>query len=297
VLQLADRVSVLRVPGRGEGSWARAVERAVAPGAGPQFNPEHVEALAAALARPDFPSAAAEPGDADLRDDPAFGGAVLAEADLRGLAHLFWQLVDFRSRFTATHTAGVAAVAAYLAPLAGIAGAAARRVSIAAGLHDLGKLAVPSEMLEKEQALTVDEAATLRRHPLNGWRILQHVAGLEDVNRWANFHHERLDGQGYPFRLAAAELPLESRIVAVADIFTALTEERPYRRGMSGREATRILADMADGGAIDGDLVALVARNRAEAAVVRRLAQEGAAGRYLSFRESAAPGAHRESAA
>ena len=64
---------------------------------------------------------------------------------------------------------------------------------------------------------------------------------MEEINQWANYHHERLDGLGYPFRLPAAQIPLESRIVAVADVFTALTEERPYRRGMSGREAAGIL--------------------------------------------------------
>ena len=89
---------------------------------------------------------------------------------------------------------------------------------------------------------------------------------------------------GYPFRLSAAQIPLESRIVAVADVFTALTEERPYRRGMSGREAAGILGDMADDGALDHDVVALMSRNRDEAAEIRRLAQEGAAGRYIAFR-------------
>ena len=73
----------------------------------------------------------------------------------------------------------------------------------------------------------------------------------------------------------------------MADVFTALTEERPYRRGMSGREAAGILGSMAAGGALDPDVVALVARNRGEAAVIRRLAQEGASGRYLAFREQA----------
>jgi HD-GYP domain-containing protein (c-di-GMP phosphodiesterase class II) len=256
-------------------------------GSGSLFKPEFVEALAAAAGRPGFWRGVAAAGDDDLRNDPAFGEAVLSESDLRGLAHLLWQIVDFRSRFTATHTSGVAAVAGFLAPLAGVGGAAGRRVAIAAGLHDLGKIAVPSETLDKERPLNREERASLHDHPLHGWRVLGHVPGLEQINTWANFHHERLDGSGYPFHVPAALIPLESRIVAVADVFTALTEERPYRRAMSGREAIGILRDMADGGALDHDVVAAMAVNSEQAAAVRRLAQDGASGRYLAFLEHA----------
>jgi len=266
-------------------------------GSGSRFNPEFVAALAAAASRPGFWTEVAAAGDDDLRNDPAFGEVVLSEADFRGFARVFRQLVDFRSRFTATHSSGVTAVAGFLAPLAGITGAAGRMVAISASLHDLGKLGVPSETLEKETTLTRGEVTTLRGHPLHGWRILDKIAGLEEINKWASYHHERLDGQGYPFRLSAAQLPLESRIVAVADVFTALTEERPYRRGMSGREAVGILGDMADDGALDHDIVALMARNRGEAAEIRRLAQEDASGRYLDFREHASEATCRDTAA
>jgi HD-GYP domain-containing protein (c-di-GMP phosphodiesterase class II) len=209
---------------------------------------------------------------------------------------LFWHLVDYRSRFTATHTSGVAAVAGFLAPLAGVTGAAGRRVAIAAGLHDLGKIAVASETLDKERPLTREERAALHDHPLHGWRILGRVPGLEQINTWANFHHERLDGSGYPFHVPAELIPLESRIVAVADIFTAVTEERPYRRGQSGREAIGILKGMADAGVLDHDVVAATAANREQAVAVRRLAQDGAADRYLSFLENA-PAAQAEHSA
>ena len=139
--------------------------RLVASGSGSLFNPEFVEALAAAAVRPGFWGEVAAPGDDDLREDPAFGEVVLSEADFRGLARLFWQIVDFRSPFTATHTSGVAAVAGFLAPLAGVTGAAGRKVAIAAGLHDLGKLAVPSETLEKERSLSPGEVAIAAQPP------------------------------------------------------------------------------------------------------------------------------------
>jgi response regulator RpfG family c-di-GMP phosphodiesterase len=297
LLHLADRVSVLPVDQSDAAGRGDAVSRLLESGSGSIFKPEYVEAFETAAARPGFWREAAATGDEDLRKDPAFDDVLLSESDFRALAHLFWQIVDFRSPFTATHTSGVTAVAGFLAPLAGVTGAAGRMVAIAAGLHDLGKLAVPSETLEKERALSQEEVAALRSHPLHGWRVLNKIAGLEDVNKWANYHHERLDGQGYPFGLTAAQIPLESRIVAVADIFTALTEERPYRRGMSGREASGILGAMAEEGALDHDVVALMSHNRGEAAMIRRLAQEGASGRYLAFRERAPDVAHGESAA
>jgi len=288
LLHLADRVGVLAIDRPRTARWGGPVARLVESGSGSIFKPEHVEALEAAADLPGFWTEVAEPGDNDLRSDPAFGEVALSEADFRGLARLFWQIVDFRSPFTATHSSGVTAVAGFLAPLAGFTGAAGRRVAIAAGLHDLGKLAIPGEMLEKEKTLTRAEIDTFRSHPLHGWRILANIAGLEKINAWASFHHERLDGRGYPFGLRGAQLPRESRIVAVADVFTALTEERPYRRGMSGREAAGILGAMAGDGALDPEMVALVARNRREAGVVRQLAQEGASDRYFAFREQGA---------
>lgn len=297
LLHLADRVSVLKIDAAGSPAWDKAVARLVASGSGSRFKPEYVAALQTAAARPGFWPEAAAAGDEDLRKDPSFCGVVLSEADIRSLARLIGQIVDFRSRFTATHTSGVAAVAGFLASLSGVTGAAGRMVAIAAGLHDIGKLAVPSETLEKERALTQQEIVTLRSHPLHGWRILERIPGMEEINRWANYHHERLDGKGYPFRLHAVQLPPESRIVAVADVFTALTEERPYRRGMSGREAANILGRMAEGGALDHDVVGLMARNRGEAALIRRLAQEGASLRYRDFREHAPETASRVSAA
>ena len=297
VLHLADRVSVLPIDWSGSRPVEGAALRPIRDGSGPLFVPSLVEAVEEAAAQPDFLREVGAPGDGDLRDDPVLGGVVLSEADIRGLTRLFCQLVDFRSRFTATHTSGVAAVAGFLAPLAGITGAAARKVAIAAGLHDLGKIGVPRETLEKERPLSDAERGTLHDHPLHGWRILGRIPGMELINTWANFHHERLDGSGYPFHVPGALIPLESRIVAAADVFTALTEERPYRRGMSGREAIGILGAMADDGGLDRDVVATMAANREQAAAVRRLAQEGASERYVSFLEHAPTAWTRHSAA
>jgi len=285
LLHLADRVSVLPIDWSRATGWSGAAMAPILAGSGARFVPELVEALRESAAVPDFWRDLGAVGDADLREDRCFGDLTLAEADVRSLARLFWQLVDFRSCFTATHTSGVAAVTGFLAAICGVSAPTGRKLVIAAGLHDLGKIAVSSETLEKERSLTREDWSSLHEHPLRGWRILERIPGLEEINPWASYHHERLDGTGYPFRVPGTLIPRESRIVAVADVFTALTEERPYRRGMSTREAVRILREMADEGGLDRDVVQGMTVHREEAAVIRRLAQEGASGRYFAFRE------------
>ena len=103
-------------------------------------------------------------------------------------------------------------------------------------LHDLGKLAIPDAVLHKPGALDDAEWQEIRRHPEVGARILTH-AGLSDVAAWVYAHHERLDGTGYPLGLAGEEIPLEARILAVADAYEAMIADRPYRAGMDAAAA------------------------------------------------------------
>ncbi|WP_164931930.1 HD domain-containing phosphohydrolase [Janthinobacterium sp. 17J80-10] len=132
-------------------------------------------------------------------------------------------------------------------------GAGVRLVGIAGYLHDIGKLSVPVVLLDKPGKLAPDEMQLIRQHPYYTHQILSAVPGLETVCAWAAFHHERLDGTGYPFR--PRHLPLEARIVAVADVFTAITEDRPYRPGMPKEACLSILYKMVCEGALDGDIV------------------------------------------
>jgi HD-GYP domain-containing protein (c-di-GMP phosphodiesterase class II) len=101
----------------------------------------------------------------------------------------------------------------------------------AALLHDIGKVTVSGEILAKPGALTEPEFAAIRRHPEAGASMLRH-AGLTDEALWIRHHHERMDGNGYPDGLAGDEIPLEARIIFVADSFEAMTSDRPYREGM-----------------------------------------------------------------
>jgi HD-GYP domain-containing protein (c-di-GMP phosphodiesterase class II) len=111
----------------------------------------------------------------------------------------------------------------------------------AAVLHDIGKLAVSNRILDKPGPLTREEFARVKEHPLVTERIMARVPGCEHLAHVASAHHERLDGGGYPRGLAGAELTMPMRLLAVADVYEALTSERPYRRALSSERALQII--------------------------------------------------------
>lgn len=113
-------------------------------------------------------------------------------------------------------------------------------LTLAAGLHDVGKLLIPDAILQKPGRLDARELHVMRRHPDLGARILR-TAGLLGIARFVRHHHERIDGRGYPSGLRGEQIPLESRIIFVADAFEAMTAERPYARAQRPAEAIREL--------------------------------------------------------
>ena len=139
------------------------------------------------------------------------------------------------------HTTGVAAMAASVGRRLGLEGEALDEVARAAELHDVGKVAVPDAILEKPDALSDDEWAFMRRHPLLGERILNGAAAMRPVARIVRSTHERYDGAGYPDGLVGEEIPLGSRIVAVCDAYAAMTSDRPYRPAVGRDRAIREL--------------------------------------------------------
>lgn len=210
--------------------------------------------------------------------------------DLDGLlamSRFYALIIDTRSRFTATHSSGVAASAEKLARLSGLGDFQAKKVRIAGYLHDIGKLSVPESILEKNGKLDLTEWRTVRAHTYYTHEILDVVAGLQDIAVWAADHHENLNGDGYPFRRHDGELPLESRILAVADVFTALAEDRPYRQGLSAEEVTRIMTEMVQEKKLDGDVVAMVCDNYAELEAERSAAQTAESIELADFWERA----------
>jgi HD-GYP domain-containing protein (c-di-GMP phosphodiesterase class II) len=192
------------------------------------------------------------------------------EASVGPIAQLFGRIVDAASRWTLLHSAGVTATAVALAEQFGFSPRELYFMRAAGYLHDLGKLSVPTGILDKFAALTRDEMSVIKGHPYHTFRILDTIGGMPQISEWAAFHHERLDGNGYPFHHTSENLPLGSRIMAVADVFTAVAEDRPYRPGMSAREALGVIGRLAAGGGVDGDVVAMLKREYDTLDAVRR---------------------------
>ena len=198
------------------------------------------------------------------------------------LTEFMSKIIDFRSPFTAMHSAGVAATAVSLAELLGMSSDECKMMRIAGYLHDIGKLKIPDEILEKPGKLTDEEFNIMKEHAYYTWILLKDVRGFEQIAPWAAFHHEKLNGNGYPFHLSEGELPLGSRIMTVADIFSAITEDRPYRKSMDREKVIAILREDAGRGLLPGRLVDLLvdhydsinARRDAESKVASKKYQE-----------------------
>lgn len=253
ILHVADRVDVLLKKNIFVFTQKPAVLSAIKAKAGTDFDPAVVDAF--------FRSSARESFWLDVSNDMShecffrqldiYGSDRYSLDDAMGIAEIFATIVDKTSSFTARHSRGVAGVAAFLANEIGFSSNEVKCIRIAGLLHDLGKLAIDNAILEKPGRLTDDEFAVIRQHTYFTYRVLEQIDGFGVIAKWAAYHHETLDGCGYPFRIMASEFPLGSRIVAVADVFTALTEERPYRNTLQAEKVKAIMADMAENKKLD----------------------------------------------
>jgi HD-GYP domain-containing protein (c-di-GMP phosphodiesterase class II) len=167
---------------------------------------------------------------------------------------LLAETLDLRDAGTARHSQTVGGYARDIAARLDFHPDRVERMRIAGVLHDIGKLAIADAVLHKPGPLDDEEWAEIRRHCEVGSRILTH-AGLKDIAKWVMHHHERWDGGGYPSRLAGAEIPLESRILAVADAYEAMTAARPYRPEPLTPEAAREELRRGMGTQFDPDVV------------------------------------------
>lgn len=137
--------------------------------------------------------------------------------------------LDARDPYTAGHSIRVADYSYSIASAMQLSENEARTIYIAAQLHDIGKIGVPDAILQKKSRLTHEEFAFIRLHPQIGRRILEHVSTFEKYLSVVELHHENIDGSGYPYGLKGSQIPLEARIVRVADAFDAMTSDRSYR--------------------------------------------------------------------
>ncbi|GGK38809.1 HD-GYP domain-containing protein [Salinarimonas ramus] len=256
VALLAQVADVFRSARGGAAALKEVRERA-----GTWFDPRIVEAFADAAAAPGFWEAlAATDLEATVLALPPARDVRRLDGDgLDRVANAFAQVIDAKSPYTAGHSERVAFFAGLVAEEIGFPPIRRAWLGRAALLHDIGKLGVSNAILDKPGKLDDVEWVAMRNHARDSELILARIGAFGDLARIAGAHHERLDGRGYPYGLRDPQIGLDTRILSVADVFDALTADRPYRAGMPVEKALSILhAD--SGSALDGDCVAALER-------------------------------------
>lgn len=282
LLNLADRISVLINPSKNILTQVDDIRKKILKYSGSIFVPELVEAFIELSRKESF--------WLDIRSN-SFDYILknmlncdddLSNEELSELIKLFSRIIDFRSEFTATHSSGVASTAEAIAKIKGFTEDECNMIKMAGHVHDLGKLAIPVEILEKRGKLTKEEYDIIRIHPYYTDKILKKVKSFDIIRKWGALHHERLDGNGYPFHIKGDQISTGSRIMAVADIFVALKEDRPYRRGLGFDKVMEIMNSMVPN-ALDKDIVKLVRDNYDFINNARIKAQNAASEEYNNF--------------
>lgn len=226
---------------------------------GTWFDPELAAAFETVSAAPGFWQDLVAP-DLERRLsalEPPHPSHAVDEDYLDDIARAFAQIVDSKSPFTSGHSERVAVYADMIAAEYGMAAERRRWLQRGALLHDIGKLGVSNSILDKNGKLDDAEWVAMRNHARLSGDILARVPVFRDIAHIGMGHHERLDGKGYPHGLMADAIPLETRIVSLADVFDALTADRPYRAAMSTEKALEIM-ERDVGLAFDPDLFALL---------------------------------------
>jgi putative nucleotidyltransferase with HDIG domain len=176
-----------------------------------------------------------------LTDDLVAANEQLERAGL-SFASALVATLDARDRYTAGHSAAVAAYARDIAERMGLSAVDQQLAHLCGLVHDIGKVGLPSGLLEKPGPLSLQERRVMEEHPVIGQRILEKVENYEAIATIVRHHHERVDGHGYPDGLVATDIPMISRILAVADAYDAMTSDRPYRDAMPAQVARLRLA-------------------------------------------------------
>jgi HD-GYP domain-containing protein (c-di-GMP phosphodiesterase class II) len=155
------------------------------------------------------------------------------------------EAIESRDPYTRGHSARVTALAEAIARRLGWSEEQLRCLHLGGPLHDVGKLSVPGRILCKPGPLTSEELAEIRTHPETGARLIEPIEPARGALPYVLHHHERWDGSGYPHGLAGPAIPIEARVLAVADAFDAMTSNRPYRRALDDEEALAEIARCA----------------------------------------------------
>lgn len=262
IIHLADRVEVLIKPDRFVLEQVDNIVDTILRYKGIMFNPELVEVFTDLAKKESFWLDIVNEYQSivDHLSFPSMNIKMNAD-DIRQFSHLCAKIVDRKSPFTAQHSQRITSIAVRLAEFCGMRGKDLFFMEIAGLLHDLGKLAVPETILHKQAKLTDGEYLIIKQHPYYIYSLINRLNMMDKVRDWAAFHHERLDGSGYPFHLTANELDLGARVMAVADMVGAMTEDRPYRNSYEKEKVMDILWNEVRNNRIDGDVVDILDRH------------------------------------
>jgi putative nucleotidyltransferase with HDIG domain len=261
---LADRIDVLAAPFHADQTvlaHAEEIRARLAAERGHLFAPELVDAFLALSAGEAFwlalqPDAVREyqaemEGHGELR--------MVGWNEFKRCADIFARIIDAKSPYTEQHSRGVARLSRHLAGRLGLDAAVCEKIEVAGLLHDIGKLQIPDEIIEGSAALTAQEFNVMKSHSYGTRQVLKRLHAIDEISRWASYHHETPDGRGYPFHVGGAALPLEARIINVADIFQALAQQRPYREPLPPEKIIAILRQRAALGRADARVVEAIA--------------------------------------
>jgi putative nucleotidyltransferase with HDIG domain len=241
---------------------AEAARQEIRHRSGTWFDPRLVVSFERVAALPSFWEMLRSPQElqrAIFALEPAQHSAVVDEHYLDDIAAAFAQVVDSKSPYTAGHSERVTLFTDMIAEQLGFDADQRRWLKRAALLHDIGKLGVSNAILDKAGKLDETEWEAMRQHAAHSEAILSRIGAFRELAEIAGAHHERLDGKGYPRGISGDEIRLETRIITTADIFDALTADRPYRAAMPVTKALAIMSEMV-GTQIDADCFAALTR-------------------------------------
>ncbi len=250
LIHIADIVDLEFALGKADKSCEKQIRSYVKEEEGKSFSKKAVELFLAILSEEIFETLS----DNCINELELDFSPIFIEAD-RGIAKLFARIIDYKSPFTKEHSIGVAKKAERMAKVYGYDTLKTEQFYMAGALHDIGKLLVDIEVLEKSGRLDEKEYKHIQSHAYETYRLLGKIDGFEEIRNWAAYHHEKLNGKGYPFGLTKEEISEEMRILACLDIYQALTEDRPYKTGMSHGKAISILYELAEKGDLDRSVV------------------------------------------
>ncbi|MFA5793723.1 MAG: HD domain-containing phosphohydrolase [Candidatus Brocadiia bacterium] len=252
IIHIADRTEVLINADKDPSEQSQEIIDKISGYSGTWFNPQLVECFKEIAGDKVFWLAITPEFTANFLDEfaPEDDRKVTLD-NMVAVASIFAQIVDYKSHHTKGHSVQVTAMALKIGIAMHWAKDNLKRLWAAALLHDLGKLAIPNELLDKAEALTPQEYAIIKRHPYFGYVLLNAIPGFDEIAEWTLYHHEQLNGKGYPFGVDMDNISQGARIIAVADKFTAMTEDRAYHKKMPTEKAIQILEEDAKKNAID----------------------------------------------